>query len=77
MGKSHSGQKVPFGCALSKGYGCGDDADGSLQVGHSMGLVRGPCLALWLVLYRKWGQNIGKPLVTDQVQSTGGWLLQK
>ena len=47
------GKKEGFRGALSRAYGCGEDAGGSLQVGHPIGWVRGPCLALWLVLNRK------------------------
>lgn len=31
---------------------------------------------VWLVLYRMLGQDIGKPLVTDQILAIGGWLFQ-
>ena len=53
VGQVCCGKKEGFRGALSRAYGCGEDAGGSLQVGHPIGWVRGPCLALWLVLNRK------------------------
>lgn len=45
LGKFHSGQKGMFDCTLSRGCGRGEDAGGSLELGHPMGLIREPYLA--------------------------------